>query len=180
MLLPNLQVLKGVREDTRMPITKISRRTGLTSRRIRRIFQEFHGEAGTPIETVVAEKSKTDLGHSVAAVHFRIGWNLNAGGGLVFVFRVNWDEGKGIPDEIVSYFAKQLPFEFWFAFRSATEPILYSVFIVNHIHDSVKILPILNKAPHTIRKETWVSFPLRKYIGLRESIIDKMIADAGL
>ncbi len=176
----HLRVLQCLRENARMTISEISERTRLTPRRVRGILQDFHGEIGTPIETLVDKEYKPNISQSQAAVHFRIYWDLNAGGGNVFVLRAYWDEGTGSPSEIVTYFKQHFPFEFWFSFTSANEPILYSVFIVNHIRESEKLLPVIRKAPNTSKIETWLSYPLRKYTGLRESLIDEMINKAGL
>ncbi|MFX1509219.1 MAG: winged helix-turn-helix transcriptional regulator [Promethearchaeota archaeon] len=176
----HLKVLRSLREDARMPISQISEQTGLTPRRIRSVIQDFHGKVGTPIETLVDKEYKPEISQSKAALHFRIYWDLNAGGGNAFVVRTNWEEGKGSPEGVVQYFKSHFPFEFWFSFVAATEPIIYCVFIVNHIRESEKILPVIRKAPNISKVEIWVSFPLRKYVGLRESMIDEMIAHANL
>jgi DNA-binding Lrp family transcriptional regulator len=176
----HLKVLKSLRVDARMPISKISVQTALSPRKVRDIIQDFHGKVGTPIETLVDKDYKPDIQQSKAAFHFRLYWDLNAGGGNAFVVRTNWVEGQGSPEEIVQYFKKHFPLEFWFSFIAATEPIIYCVFIVNHIRESEKILPVIRNAPNISKVEIWVSYPLRKYVGLRESMIDEMITNANL
>ncbi len=171
----HLKVLRCLREDARVPVSEISRQTGLTPRRIRGIIEDYHGKVGTPIETVVDKQYKPDIQISKAVLHFRIYWDLNAGGGNAFVLRANWEEGKGSPEEIVQYFKDHFPLEFWFSFIAATEPIIYCVFIINHIRESEKLLPVIRNAPNTTKIEIWLSYPLRKYIGLRESLIDDML-----
>lgn len=176
----HLKVLRCLRQDARMSISDISKKSGLTPRRIRGIIQDFHGEVGTPIETLVDKQYKPDIRIGQAVLHFRIYWDLNAGGGNAFVLRANWEEGKGSPDEIVRYFKDHFPFEFWFSFTAATEPIIYCVFIINHIRESEKLLPIIRMAPNTSNIEIWLSYPIRKYVGLRESLIDDMLKTMNL
>jgi len=57
---------------------------------------------------------------------------------------------------------------------------MYCVFIVNHIRESEKLLPVIQKAPNTSKIKIWLSYPLQKYIGLKESLIDEMLVNAGL
>lgn len=175
-----LKVLRCLQEDARMSISEVSKRTRLTPRRVRKILQEFQGDVGSPIETFVDKKYPAHVGPSQASIHFRIYWDLNAGGGSVLLNRVKWHEGKTTPAEIVRFLKSEYPFEFWFANIAANEPLLYSVFIVKHIRDAEKILPKIQQLPHISSLETWVSYPIRKFGGLRESLIDDMLAKADL
>jgi DNA-binding Lrp family transcriptional regulator len=175
----HLQVLSCLREDARMSISDISRQTGLTKRSVSRVIQEFQGQTKTQIETLVGKQNGTEIAKLKPALYFRIYWDLNAGGGFTLVARVKWDVGKGKPEEIVKYFQKHFPLEFWFAFAAATEPVLYSVFVVDHVRTAEKLLPKIKKVPHKSSLEIWISYPMRKFIGLRESLIDEMLENAG-
>ncbi len=174
----DVKVLQCLVEDARMPIAEIARQTRLTPKRIRKTLKTFLGEGGSVPEYSIRKQSIGDLRTAQACVHFRLWWDLNAGGGLCFIIRIGWDEGKAEYYEIVDWVEKEFPEAFWYAYASASAPAIFSVFIIDHIRDAEPILNHLRKGPHITSVRAIYGYPAKKYPGLRQIRLEEILKEA--
>jgi DNA-binding Lrp family transcriptional regulator len=151
----HLLVLQELRQHARMSIAEIASRTGLTARRVRSAIQDF-----------------TDSD----AIRFSIQWSLNAGGSSAFFVFTSWDEEKTDLPGVEEWLTKQFPEEYWLSFASAVEPLIISIFVVPHLPESATIQREVRKAPFVTTSRTILVFPSRKFEGLRDSYLDKVLA----
>jgi DNA-binding Lrp family transcriptional regulator len=98
-----LQVLKCLSENVRMPISEIAKRINLTPRRVGRILRELEEGGG---------------------VHFTIRINWFALGEIILEYYIQYDETKTSVEEIVSWFKEHYPLEFWGAGKRLDEPVI--------------------------------------------------------
>ncbi|MFX1475214.1 MAG: winged helix-turn-helix transcriptional regulator [Promethearchaeota archaeon] len=170
----DLKVLYCLKEDARMPIAEIARRTRLTPKRVRRIIRSFLGEGGSIPEFSIQQQSIGDLRTRQASIHFRVVWNLNAGGGLAFIVRIKWDEA-GKLGEIVEWLKTEFPLEFWYAYATAREPLVFCVFIVEHMREATHIVKKAHQAPYVESATPIFGFPSKSYPSLRDLRLQELL-----
>ncbi len=90
--LNQLRVLQCLSKDVRMPVSKLAKQTGLTTRRVRSILRELHDGGG---------------------VHFTIRMNWLSVNIVILGFLIRFNEKKVTVSDIVSWFQEQFSLEFW-------------------------------------------------------------------
>jgi DNA-binding Lrp family transcriptional regulator len=154
-----LRVLHVLREDARMRVAEIAKRTGLTAAKVRRVLQQLIDGGG---------------------VHFTVRWNLSAGESIVMEFRITWDETSAASDDIVRWLQEEFPLNFWFAFTSASRPTMITEFVVNHLREAEEISSRIKRVPFVKSVDTMVVYPPRKFPGLSHIRLDEMLAEINL
>ncbi|MHA3963743.1 MAG: winged helix-turn-helix transcriptional regulator [Candidatus Thorarchaeota archaeon SMTZ1-45] len=133
----HLKVLKALLEDPRMAISDISKRAGLTARRVRRALNELQ-----------------DGG----AVHLSVFWSLGSGSLTEVLVRIEWDSATASADEIVNWLRKRYQHEFWSPFISATSPTIFARCVVEQLEKADQIMRQLKKAPFAEKISSLVFF----------------------
>jgi len=174
-----LKVLDQLRKNARMSIVELAKRTGLTARTIRRVLDQLGGNNPTTRAFVVRENLRPEQRASNEPVHFRSFWNLNAGSNISFAARINYSEERGNPAELDAWLRNQYPVAHWYSYASASEPLLFSTFVVQNVGDFEKIHLSLKRGPMVDSVETLVFFPQRHFKGLREIRLEELLAQAG-
>ncbi|MFX1565733.1 MAG: winged helix-turn-helix transcriptional regulator [Promethearchaeota archaeon] len=174
-----LKVLAQLRKDARMSIVNLAKETGLTARTIRRVLDQLGGNKATTRAFVIRDKLRPEEKASNEPVHFRSFWNLNASGNISYAARITYNEDRGKPTELDAWLRKKYPVEHWYSYASASEPLLFSTFIVENVGVFEKIHQVLRRVPVIDSVETLVFFPYRHYKGLRELRLEEMLAEAG-
>lgn len=120
----HLRVLRWLAEDPRASISDLARKTGLTARRVRRIID--------------------DLVNS-NAFDFSFIWNPNAGDSLAFISKIRYDSKETQPKDVSQRIHELYPLEYFYSHVSAIEPVMFSVFMVDHLFDIQRISRQLRK-----------------------------------
>jgi DNA-binding Lrp family transcriptional regulator len=173
----DLKVLRELRADARMPISKIARKTNLTPRRVRKIMQSLFGERGSGWEIAVDEQSFGDHRTRQACMYSRVLWNLNASGATFFLIRIISKEDAANPHEVVGWLREQYPLEFWYAYVSAIAPEIYSVFMVEHLRDSKPITSNVGQQPFAEAIEPIFGYPSKRYKNIRDYFLEEKFAE---
>ncbi len=176
----DLSVLKTLRNNARMPIAKIADETQLTPRRVRSVLKKLMGEGGSAPEYFADRTSFGDARTTQQCAHFRIRWDLNAGGATTFIIRIDWNIEKGTRAELIEWLQTEYPIEFWYALTSASQPTLFAVFAIEHMRNAVPIAQrILN---HAVVKsvDPLFGYPTRSFASPRDHLLDQLFKDAGL
>ena len=153
-----LKVLRYLVEDSRMPVSEIAKRSGLTSRIVSKVINELKEGGG---------------------VNFTISWNPNAGG-LVIMLRIHWDEKEINFNQILSLLQKQFPLEYFAPMISATNPLLFASFIVKDMKRVQEISQELKKNPKITSLITYLGEPSRVYPDIKTIRLKEILAEAGL
>ncbi len=119
--LNQLRVLQCLTKDVRMPVSELANQTGLTARRVRRILGELQEGGG---------------------VHFTIRMNWISVSTVVLDITMRFNEKKVTASDIVGWFHKQFPLEFWGGFVWLDEPIVNASL---NIADLTKVVEITRK-----------------------------------
>ena len=180
--LSDLKVLRCLREDARMSIAEIARQSRLTPKRVRKTLQRFLGDGGSMPEFFTPSTSQRDARTLHACVNFRIAWDLNAGDGICFIVRVDWNADNKPRGEIIELFEKRFPENFWYALASASKPTLFCVFVTGHIREAEPLVHKIGLIPDVVSVEALFGYPTIHYVGtsLRDTLIDEMFTKAGL
>ncbi|MHA2424493.1 MAG: winged helix-turn-helix transcriptional regulator [Candidatus Thorarchaeota archaeon] len=155
----HLRVLKHLLEDARMQVSKISKISGLTSRRVSRAIQEMLDSN---------------------AFWFATRWNLSLGKNTEFYLKVTYNEQVSRMDEIDDWLRERFPNAYWFSFYSAMEPVLFAKFVTEHFRDAEKISRIIKNEPFCQALDVLLSYPVKKFSRLGRIRIEEMIRDAGI
>jgi DNA-binding Lrp family transcriptional regulator len=139
-----------------MPISDISQRTGLTVRRVRRAVDDLIEEGG---------------------VEFTLSLNLSAADTVYVAFRVRWDLRAISPAGTKEQLKREFPNEYWRVSHSATEPLMWCNFLVEHSRDIEKIAAGIRKIPSAIIETTILIYPPRKIRYLREQRLREMVSE---
>jgi len=120
----HLRVLKPLLLEPRLSVVEVSKKSGLTARRVRRLLNQLE-ESG--------------------AVRFQALLKLGAANSIPFLARVTWDERIANYQEILDWIAKSYPLSHWETFVSATEPVLYSLLAVESLIEVNDVTRALRK-----------------------------------
>ena len=120
----HLRVLRWLVEDPRASVSNLARQTGLTARRVRRIINELE-ESG--------------------AFDFSFIWNPNAGDSLAFISKLRYDSKVTQSTIIDNTMKEKYPLEYFYSHISAVEPVMFSVFMVDHLFDIQMISRYIRK-----------------------------------
>ncbi len=170
------KVLRALLEDARMSIVNLAQQTGLTARTIRRTLNQLGGNQPTTRAFVIRDDMRPEERATNEPVHFRTFWNLNAGGNISYAVRITYEESQGNPADVVRWLQEQYPLEHWYSYASASEPFLFSTFVVEDMGMFEKIHLGLKQGPLIEQVQTLVLYPMRHYKGLREIRLKEMLA----
>jgi DNA-binding Lrp family transcriptional regulator len=169
-----LKVLRCLRNDARMPISEIAQQTKMSPKRIRNTIQQLFGETGSAQEIFIEKQSIGDYRTKQACMHSRILWDLNASDGTAFVIRLEWVEEATTLHDVVEWVRTQHPIAFWFAFASAIEPVIFSIFLVEHMRDAEPIANSIQKASFVNSVEAIFSYPTKRFPNLRDDYLNAL------
>jgi DNA-binding Lrp family transcriptional regulator len=152
----DLRVMKRLVEDARMPISKLAERTKLTARRVRNILSRLREDQG---------------------LIFTIRWNTAAAGAVRFFLASEYDPKESDHEDVVNWFQRKYPKEFWLYWISTNEPIIFASFTVDSIEEARRISIEVQK--NTVLKsiDTWLCYPPAKFKTYPEAWLDEMLAD---
>jgi DNA-binding Lrp family transcriptional regulator len=152
----DLRVLKVLVEDARMPIVEIAKKTGFTSRRVRRILNNF-------LET--------------NSIWTAVRWNLNASDYIQFLMRTTYDERTITTDALVAWLRESYPMMYWDAYFVSTSPEVLVEFVVDNLRDVEQILQSMKKMEFIKTVSPILRFSESKFPWLGETYLRKMIAE---
>jgi len=154
-----LRVLSCLAENPRMPTKRISEITGLTVRRTRKTI------------STLLESETISLG---------IRWNLSAGEGFVFLLKINWDEKTGSLEDVLLFISDNFPVAFYGPLVSATEPVIFAVFVVDQFKDADLISKKIAGASFVKSCQTLFGRPQESFPDIRSIRLREMLKDVGL
>jgi DNA-binding Lrp family transcriptional regulator len=153
----DLRVLKVLVEDARMPTMEIAKKTGFTSRRVRRILNHFQ---------------ETD------SIWTAVRWNLNASDYIQFIMRITYDEKAIKSDELVAWLKESFPRKYWDVYFVSTSPEVLVEFVVDSLRDVEQILQNMKKTKFIKTVSPLLRFSESKFPWLGELYLRKMIAES--
>ena len=174
-----LRVLDHLRDDARISIVDLANRSGLTARTIRRVLHQLGADKGTSRAFVLDDRINPEYRASREPVHFRTIWNWTAGASFYCTAQMVYKETKGNPQTLYEWLQKKFPSEHWYAYASASEPILFSRFFLNRIGDFEPIVRKIKRNQTVEHLKTLISYPQRHFPSLRELRLDEMLQESG-
>ncbi len=174
-----LKVLNQLRHDARMSIVDLAKNTGLTARTIRRVLNQLGGNKSTTRAFVIRDRLPPEERASSEPVHFRSFWNLNAAGNISYAVRITYSEDRGNPADLDAWLRKKYPVELWYSYASASDPLLFSTFIVENVGTFEKIHQSLKRGRMVDAMEILAFYPYRHFKGLRQIRLEELLANAG-
>jgi len=155
-----LRVLRCLYQDCRMPVSQITKSTGFTPRRIRKILQELQEGGG---------------------VHFTVGYNIFALGDMEYRLKIHFDESQTTGRNIIMNLYRKYPAEFWWSSITTNEPIVDVGLIIDRPGKAVPIIQGLKKDALIKSIEDYVSYPrvVGNILPLRRKL-EEILIDAGL
>lgn len=150
----HLKVLRSLRKNPRMAISKVALESGLTARRVKRVITELQ---------------------ETRAIRFTIHKTLNAGGSTMFVVRVRWDEKQTNATIIAEWFKNEYPDEYWYHYQSASEPTFWVILVVEHIRGAEPIIRGLQQIPSVEITSMVFPYPEKRFKGLGLVMLDEIL-----
>ncbi|MHA2079477.1 MAG: winged helix-turn-helix transcriptional regulator [Candidatus Thorarchaeota archaeon] len=154
----HLQVLSALFENSRISVAEIARRTGLSSRRVKRALDEI------------------EEGHGISLAIVR---NPALGSGLSFYAKISWEERKSDVKILLERIEREFPAETWESYISASAPVIFVRFFVDHIRDVETISNALVEYEEIEKLETLVFYPARISSVLTRDKLREDIIEAG-
>jgi DNA-binding Lrp family transcriptional regulator len=133
-----LLVLRQLVESMRMPVSKIAKETGLTSRRVRKIISELQWGGG---------------------VHLINGYNPFALGDMEYRLKIWFDSTQTTGQDFAKVLAEKYPNEFWWSSVTTNEPILDVGLIINDANQVPPIIREIKANPYITALEDFVTYP---------------------
>jgi DNA-binding Lrp family transcriptional regulator len=170
----DLKVLRCLRQDPRMSISDISKKTRLTPRRIRKIVQELIDEKGSEPALYLNWDARGGSRPSEVSFKVSVDWNLNAGGHTAFVIIIRHEEGKEFRSKIVNVLKESYPFRFWYSYASAFEPVIFCVFVVEHMREAGDIIETLRQTSEVLSANAIYGYPSRRYYSAVDEYFEEL------
>ncbi|MHA2096027.1 MAG: winged helix-turn-helix transcriptional regulator [Candidatus Hodarchaeales archaeon] len=153
------KVLQYLVSDPRMTISEIAKKSGLTSRTVRKTIIELYKSSG---------------------VTFGIYMNPTAGSGITPMFRLHWKEKETNIGEILSYLSQTYPDEYFVPMLSATNPLLFAIFFISDSRRLKEINNLLRQKTEFTSIITYLGEPARFFPDLKLIKLREILAEAGL
>ncbi|MFX0045043.1 MAG: winged helix-turn-helix transcriptional regulator [Candidatus Hermodarchaeota archaeon] len=152
----HLRVLSSLAKDPRMSVSDISRNSGLTARRVRRLVDELIDSD---------------------AFDFSFIWNPNAGDSMAFIAKIEYDSRHAKSDDIDRRIREDYSLEYFYSHVSAIEPVMFSVFMVDHLFDIEKISRAIKKFPGVATVSTMIYYSATVLTPPTRSRLEEMLAE---
>ncbi len=133
-----LNVLRCLFDDARMPVSQIAQRTGFTARRVRKILRELMDGEG---------------------IFIFVAQNIFALGDMEYRLKIHYDESKAKGSDIIKGVYNKYPDTFWWASITTNEPLVDIGLIIDRPGTAVPIINEVKDAPYTRSVEDYVSYP---------------------
>lgn len=153
----HLRVLKPLIHEPRLSVVEISKKSGLTARRVRRLLNQLE-ENG--------------------AVKFGVLMELGAATSIPFLARVTWDERKTNYQEVKDWIAETYPLSHWETYVSASEPVLYSLIAVKGLLEVNEVTRDLRKYDNILTVKALISKYHKFYPSITLQVLLEMIEEA--
>ncbi|MFX1509216.1 MAG: winged helix-turn-helix transcriptional regulator [Promethearchaeota archaeon] len=170
----DVKVLRCLHKEPRMSISDISNETRLTPRRIRKIIDALIGENGSESNIYLNHPSRGGKRPEEVCFQLSLRWNLNAGGHTAFVIIIRHEEGAQPRSKIVDILKENFPVKFWYAYASAFEPVIFSVFVVEHMREASEIIETIRKTPEAISANAIYGYPSRIFHSPIDDYFEKL------
>lgn len=155
-----LQVLRSLFDDGRMPVSKIAKRTEFTVRRVRRILSDLIEGDG---------------------ISFVVGFNIFARGDMEYRLKIVYDESQATGQEIITRIYNKYPNNFWWASITSNEPLVDIGLIIDRPGSAVPIINEVKAATYTRSVEDYVSYPRVVFANYPFRLhLAELLIDAGL
>ncbi|MHA2312471.1 MAG: winged helix-turn-helix transcriptional regulator [Candidatus Thorarchaeota archaeon] len=154
----HLNVLAVLIENSRLSVAEISRRTGLSPRRIKKSLDEIVTDGG---------------------IVLAIARNPALGSGVSFYMRIVWDEKKADVQNIMKHMEQTFPAEIWESYVSASDSVLFTRFSVEHIKEVERVSNAISQFEEVKALETLVIFPARISMIISRARLREDILNAG-
>ncbi len=140
-----LEVLRCLRENPRMPIVNIARQTKMSAKRVRSILYEFQ---------------------ETSMLRFSLEWLRSFAGQIEFRSRFRYNIETTTPKQVVTWLTQEYPLEYWTSYLLTNEPTLLLDFAVDNLHQVEAIDSELKESHYSMIVQSMVMFPQRKFPGL--------------
>lgn len=121
-----------------MPVSKIAKNTGLTSRRVRKIISELQGSGG---------------------VHLLTGYDPFVLGDMEYRLKIWFDSIQTTGQDFAKALAEKYSNEFWWSSVTTNEPILDVGLIINDANQVSPIIQEIKANPYITAIEDFVTYP---------------------
>ncbi|MFW9845878.1 MAG: winged helix-turn-helix transcriptional regulator [Candidatus Thorarchaeota archaeon] len=150
----HIRVLRHLIDDPRMSIADLSERTGLTSRRVRRL---------------VTELIESD------AVDFRALLELGSAESIPFLARVLWNESTSEYSELLSWLQENFEFHLWESYISASEPVMFCLLTADDLSRVDSIAREIRRNDSVASVKVMISTHHKYFPGLRGIRLSEMV-----
>ncbi|MHA2387809.1 MAG: winged helix-turn-helix transcriptional regulator, partial [Candidatus Hodarchaeales archaeon] len=152
------KVLQYLVSDPRMAISEIAKKSGLTSRTVRKTIVELIRNSG---------------------VTFGIYMNPTAGSGITAMFRIHWKEKETNVGEILGYLSQTYPDEYFVPMLSVTNPLLFAIFFISDSRRLQELTNLLRQKTEFVSIITYLGEPARFFPDLKLIRLKEILAEAG-
>jgi hypothetical protein len=150
-----LQVLKVLFYEPRLPATEVAAQTRLPARRVQRILQQLHQGGG---------------------VSFTIDINIpHMIGSQPFYLVVDFDEKRTSPHEVTKWFRDQYPLEYWNTWLNVDQPRLFHWCCASDIKQIEEITNQVRKGPFVKAAEARVTYPQKWFNALTYHKLEELL-----
>ena len=153
-----LRILRCLLDDPRMRISKIAECTGYSAKTVRRGLQEITESSG---------------------IWFTVRLRLNAGDGVTFLAKIEWDERKAEIQDVLDWLSNEFPISYWVPLISVSQPVVHAAFVVDNVRDINPIMErikkghFVNSAISIMGTESY-SFPDLRRQWLQEKVLESV------
>lgn len=149
-----LNVLRCLRENPRMSIVDIARRTRMSAKRVRMLLHDFQ---------------------ETSTIRFTVEWLRSLADQIEFRSRVRYDSESITPKQLVAWLVQEYPLEYWTSYLLTDEPTLLLDFAVENLRQVESIDSQLKESPYSLVVHSMVMFPHHKFPGLGQHQLDTLL-----
>jgi len=154
-----LRVLACLMDNPRKSISDIAQCSNLTARTTRRMLTQLQEEQ---------------------LVRFTVRWDINAGDNISFWLLIHWNQKKTTHEELAERLQGEFPNEYWTSFVAATEPIVFSRFVVDKLRTAHQISGKVKEFDTVESAQIFVCYSSYDFPWLGETLLQEMISNIDL
>ena len=152
----HLRILPWLLDDPRASVTEIAKKTGLTARRVGKLVDELV---------------------SSEALNFSYIWNPNAGDSIAFICRIRYNPKETESEVLDNLMRKTYKIQYFYSHVSVIEPVLFSVFLVDHLFNIQEITKQVRKMPGVKALNTVIYYSVTVLTPLTEKKLVELLDD---
>jgi hypothetical protein len=107
-------------------------------------------------------------------------WNPNLGDSIAICSEITWASEFSDINESTEWLYSTFEKKLWYSYISASQPVFFSIFVLNHVREMEDIDMELESSPRVEHADTHFMYPFRLFPRPRHMWLEELIRNRGI